>query len=43
MASVEGSGARLGTTEEVVEAARLGVEEGLEVIEEDLFFECVNV
>lgn len=42
MAGVEGSGARLGTTEEVVEAARLGVEEGLEVGETNLLLRCAD-
>lgn len=42
MAGVEGSGARLGTTEEVVEAAGLGVEEGLEVIEGRAFFPTLH-
>ena len=40
MAGVEGSGACLGTIEEVVEAARLGVEEGLEVGEVGTFVAC---
>lgn len=40
MVGVEGSEARLGTTEEVVEAARLGVEEGLEVGETNLLLRC---
>lgn len=42
MANVESLGAGLWTTEDVVEAAGLGIEEGLEVGEGGFFFECVN-